>query len=217
MGDRRRRAFMFSSMKRLAVSSPRRHPNTIYLMLQNSKYVGQFYFNRREWRKNPKTGRRVYRWRPRDQWESRVIEALRIIDDETWAAVQRRLKNRQHLFSRRQSATAHLLSGLLICDRCGGRLSIVARDYYGCRNHFESGTCSNDLRIRREAIEELVIRELALRLPEYIESLRVAASRRSPGRLEPQAATRRRQLAQLRRQAQGVMGDPARTLAGARP
>ncbi len=181
-------------------------PNTIYLMLQNSKYVGQFHFNRREWRKNPETGRRVYRWRPRDQWESRVIEALRIIDDETWEAVQRRLQARQHLFSRRRSATAHLLSGLLICDRCGGRLSIVAKDYYGCRNHSESGTCLNDLRIRREAVEELVIRELALRLPEYIESLRVAANRRSPGRLEPQDATRRRQLARLRRQAQGVMG-----------
>ncbi|MGH9022212.1 MAG: recombinase family protein, partial [Acidimicrobiia bacterium] len=88
-------------------------PNTIYLMLQNSKYVGQYHFNRREWRKNPETGRRVYRWRPRDQWESRVIEDLRIIDNETWEAVQRRLKSRQHLFSRRRSATAHLLSGLL--------------------------------------------------------------------------------------------------------
>ena len=181
-------------------------PNTIYLMLQNSKYVGQFYFNRREWRKNPETGRRVYRWRPRDQWESRTIEALKIVDDKTWEAAQRRLKSRQHLFSGRRSATAHLLSGLLICDRCGGRLSIVTKDYYGCRNHSESGTCPGDLRIRREAVEELVIRELALRLPEYIESLRVAASRGSPGRLEPQAAPRRRQLAQLRRQAQGVMG-----------
>jgi len=182
-------------------------PNTIYLMLQNSKYVGQFYFNRREWRKNPETGRRVYRWRPRDQWESCVLEDLRIIDDKTWEAVQRRLKTRQHLFSRQRSATAHLLSGLLVCDRCGGRLSIVAKDYYGCRNQIESGTCPNDLRIRREAVEELVIRELALRLPEYIESLRVAANRRSSSKLEPpQGATRRRQLAQLRRQAQGIMG-----------
>jgi site-specific DNA recombinase len=182
-------------------------PNTIYLMLQNSKYVGQFHFNRREWRKNPETGRRVARWRPRDEWESRVIEALRIIDDEAWEAVQRRLKARQHLFSRRRSATAHLLSGLLICDRCGGRFSIVAKDYYGCRNHGESGTCPNALRIRREAIEELVIRELARHLPEYIESLRVAASRRSPAKLQgPQGATRGRQLAQLRRQAQGIMG-----------
>src|SRR5262249_21060359 len=71
-------------------------PNTIYLMLQTSKYVGQFYFNRREWRKNPETGRRVYRWRPRDQWESCALEELRIIDDTTCEAVQRRLNTRQH-------------------------------------------------------------------------------------------------------------------------
>jgi len=180
-------------------------PNTIYLMLQNSKYIGHLYFNRRDWRKHPETGRRVYRWRPRDQWESRVSGSLRIIDEETWEAVQRRLRTRQRLFTRRRSGTAHLLSGLLICDRCGGRLSIVAKNYYGCRNHAESGTCPNDLRIQRESIEELVIRELARHLPEYIESLRVAASQRLPPSLGPQHATRRRQLTQLRRQAEGVM------------
>src|SRR5215472_15513547 len=187
--------------KHLNLNNPGRpwRPNTIYLMLQNSKYMGQFYFNRREWRKSPETGRRVYRWRPRVQWESRVVEALRIIDDETWEAVQRRLKARQHLFSRRRSATAHLLSGLLICDRCGGRLSIVAKDYYGCRNHSESGMCPNDLRIRREAIEELVIRALARHLPEYIESLRIAANRRSLRSQDSQVATRRRELIRLRR------------------
>ena len=193
--------------KRLNLQSTHRvwRPNTIYLMLQNSKYVGRFYFNRREWRKHPETGRRVYRWRPRDQWESRVIDALRIIDDEVWDAVQRRLQTRQRLFARRRSATAHLLSGLLICDRCGGRLSIVAKDYYGCRNHVESGTCPNNLRIRREAIEELVIRALARHLPEYIEGLRIAANRRSPRSQDPQVATRRRQLINLRRQAEGIM------------
>src|SRR5262245_10536117 len=38
--------------KRLNLQSTSRlwRPNTIYLMLQNSKYVGRFYFNRREWR-----------------------------------------------------------------------------------------------------------------------------------------------------------------------
>src|SRR5262249_47719560 len=102
-------------------------------------------------------------------------------------------------------ATAHLLSGLLLCDRCGGRLSIVAKDYYGCRNHVESGTCPNDLRIRREAIEELVIRELARHLPEYVESLRIAASRRSPDTAGPEVAARRRHLTRLRSQAEGVM------------
>jgi site-specific DNA recombinase len=87
--------------KQLNAATPARawRPNTIYLMLKNPKYVGQISFNRREWHKNPDTGRRVYRFRPPDQWEGTTSEALRIIDDETWHAVQRRLRSRQHLFS----------------------------------------------------------------------------------------------------------------------
>ena len=54
-------------------------PNTIYLMLRNEKYIGRFTFNRREWRKNPETGRRVPRIRPKDQWEVREVEDLRIV------------------------------------------------------------------------------------------------------------------------------------------
>src|SRR3989449_171241 len=109
-------------------------PNTIYLMLQNTKYVGRFCFNRRQWQKDPATGRRVFRWRSPEQWERITREDLRVVDDDTWEAVQRRLQTRRHLFSRRRTATRHLLSGLLLCDRCGGRLSIVAKDYYACRN-----------------------------------------------------------------------------------
>src|SRR5262249_60034661 len=45
-----------------------------------------------------------------------------------------------------------------------------------------------------------------LRVPESTESLRIAGNRQSPDKLEPQAGRLRRQLAQLRRQAQGVMG-----------
>ena len=143
-------------------------------MLQNPKYVGHFYFNRRQWQKDPETGRRVPRWRSPDQWERITREDLRVVDDETWEAVQRRLKTRRHFFSRRRTASKHLLSGLLLCDQCGGRLSIVAKDYYACRNHTESGMCSNDLRIRREALEELVIGHISRHLVEWVEALRTS-------------------------------------------
>jgi site-specific DNA recombinase len=193
--------------KHLNAPNPLRvwRPNTIYLMLQNLKYVGRISFNRREWRKNPETGRRVYRLRPPDQWECVVIEALRIIDDETWEAVQRRLQSRQHLFSGRRSATVHLLSGLLVCDKCTGRFSIVARDYYGCRNHSESGTCTNDLRIRREAIEDLVIGELARHLPEWIEELCAAATRPPRPSLDGDARNEEQNLRRLRKQAKTLL------------
>jgi site-specific DNA recombinase len=193
--------------KQLNATNPGRawRPNTIYLMLQNPKYVGQITFNRREWHKNPDTGRRVYRLRPPDQWERITSEALRIIDDETWNTVQRRLRGRQHLFSNRRSATVHLLSGLLVCHRCGGRFSIVARDYYGCRNHTESGTCPSDLRIRREAIENVVIGELARRLPAWIEALSTAATRQPPVPSARDTQSTQRHLKKLRKQAQTLL------------
>ena len=71
-----------SSDAQAAGGVPSGFNNTIYLMLKNPKYVGQISFNRREWHKNPDTGRRVYRYRPPDQWEGITSEALRIIDDE---------------------------------------------------------------------------------------------------------------------------------------
>jgi site-specific DNA recombinase len=137
-------------------------PNTIYFMLQNSRYVGRFQFNRREWRKNPETGRRVYRWRPEDQWESLTIADLRIVDSATWEVAQHRLRNRKHMFAGGAS-TLYLLSGFLLCDRCGGPLTLIS-NCYGCKNRAESGTCQNPIRVRRESIESLVIGEIARQL-----------------------------------------------------
>jgi len=175
------------------------------LMLQNPKYVGRFYFNRRQWQKDPSTGRRVFRWRSPEQWERITREDLRVVDDDTWEAVQRRLQTRRHLFSRRRTATRHLLSGLLLCDPCGGRLSIAAKDYYACRNHAESGTCSNDLRIRREALEELVIGQIGRHLVEWVETLRTTATTKRSESHGKVAAERQKRLKDLRKRAQGVM------------
>ena len=182
-------------------------PNTLLLMLQNPKYAGRFFFNRREWVKHPDTGRRVWRLRPREQWDIREFEHLRIVDDATWEAAQRRLRTRRRLFEHGRSATAHLLSGLMLCDECGGRLGIVARDYYGCRTHMELGACSNDLRIHRTAVEQLVIGELARHLPGYIDALAEAAARASaaPTSAGPADDDRPARLATLRRQAEAVM------------
>jgi len=179
--------------------------NTIYLMLRNPRYLGRCVFNRREWRKNPETGKRVYRWRPSEQWESKQIEELRIVENEVWQKAQVRIATRPHLFSQRRTATIHLLSGLLYCDSCGGRFSIVARDYYGCRNHAESGSCSVGLRIHREAIEELVIDQLARHLPGWVEALQLAATRRVEGSADHSPADRSEQRTSLERRAATIM------------
>jgi len=151
-------------------------PNTIFLMLQNQKYVGRFIFNRREWVKNPITGRRAYRWRLPERWEVRQSEDLRIISDDLWAAVQHRLRTRKRLFAQGRSRTTHLLSGLLSCDTCGASLSVVGKNHYGCRSHAESGTCPNPLRIHRLSLEQVVLSELASRLARFIDDLIKAAT-----------------------------------------
>jgi len=179
-------------------------PNTIYYMLQNPKFIGHFHFNRREWRKNPETGRRVCRLRPRQQWEERVVEDLRIVDQATWEAVQARLRTRQRLFSHAKQRSTHLLSGLLICDQCNGRLTIVGKDYYACRNHVELGNCANDIRIHRATIEQVVLSEFARHLPAYIDQLYQAAIQTTHERTR-QAGQDRQGLEDLRREAEAIM------------
>jgi len=167
--------------------------------------VGRFTFNRREWVKNPVTGRRTYRWRPPEDWEVRQSEDLRIIDDNLWAAVQQRLSTRKRLFAQGCSRTKHLLSGLLFCKKCGGSFSVVGKDCYGCRNHSESGSCSNSLRVHRTALEQVVLSELARHLKVYIDDLSQAAAHIVQTE-EPSDTGSDQRLAKLRRQAEAIMG-----------
>jgi site-specific DNA recombinase len=191
--------------KRLNGQHPGRtwRPNTIYFMLKNPKYTGSFSFNRREWRKNPETGRRVYRLRPEEHWETLAIEDLRIVDERTWLSVARRLSNRRHLFAN-SPRVIYLLSGFLICDRCNGHFTIVSNDHYGCRNHSESSACDNDLRVRRDAMESLVIGKLATCLEVHKAAICEAAVRRELSEAEPPSPVEPT-LAALRRQAAAVM------------
>lgn len=177
-------------------------PNTVFLMLQNQKYIGHFIFNRREWVKNPSTGRRAYRWRPPEQWEVRQSEELRIIDDDLWAAVQHRLRTRRRLFANGRSRTTHLLSGLLFCETCGACLSVVSRNHYGCRSHAESGICPNPIRIHRISLEQVVLSELASRLTCFVNDLVKVATQVVQRNGD---ADTHRQLKKMRAQADAIM------------
>ena len=67
-------------------------------------------------------------------------------------------------WDRRRSS--HLLSGLVGCEECG-----IGRDYLACSAARGSGTYSNRQRIRRTALEGLIIDGLRQRLmaPELVE------------------------------------------------
>ncbi|WP_409997806.1 MULTISPECIES: recombinase zinc beta ribbon domain-containing protein, partial [unclassified Bradyrhizobium] len=67
---------------------------------------------------------------------------------------------RLHLANRPVS----LLSGLLTCGFCRGKIGILTPNRYGCLNHHRRGTCANNRTIMREKIEARVLAGLKDRL-----------------------------------------------------
>jgi len=67
---------------------------------------------------------------------------------------------RVHLANR----PVHLLSGLLICGCCGGKIGIITPNRYACLNRHRPGTCDNGRSITRDKIEARVLNGLKERL-----------------------------------------------------
>ena len=140
------------------IGGSRRRQNGI---LQNALYVGRIVWNRQSFIKDPDTGRRVSRPNPPTEWMESNLPELRIIDDETWNAVQRRRAARGGAARYYQSRPRRLLSGLLKCGKCGSGYTIAGADkrgpYLRCSRTVESGTCGNKRTVSLDAIEATVL------------------------------------------------------------
>lgn len=125
-------------------------------------YVGVRVFNRRRFRKHPDTGRRSSVLNDGKGWIREPVPALRLLDDDLWAAVQ----SRQKLVAAQPAAPARkpkrLLSGLLRCSLCGAGMTLNGAKYT-CSVHRERGTCPNGKIIAAETVERRVL--LASRAP----------------------------------------------------
>jgi len=141
-------------------------------ILNNTLYIGQLSWNRCSYVKDPRTGKRVARVNPRQDWEIVEVPDLRLIDDELWDAVKTRQNETTHTMSRDDAGNAlnrvhrrqFLLSGLLTCGICGGGYTIVGKDRYGCATRRIKGTCDNERTIKRQEIEARVLDGLKQRL-----------------------------------------------------
>jgi site-specific DNA recombinase len=141
-------------------------------VLNNELYVGALVWNRCSYIKDPRSGRRLARPNPPDQWERILVPELRIVDDALWQAVKRRQTELTFAVGRDENGHAlnrahrrrFLLSGLLVCGGCGGGYTIMGKDRYGCAAHRSKGTCGNDRTISRQAIEGRVLDGLKHRL-----------------------------------------------------
>ncbi|MGB7324093.1 MAG: recombinase family protein, partial [Rubripirellula sp.] len=133
-------------------------------LLNNEAYIGRLIYGRTQYKKNPKTGRRVPRPQPEENLTIKEVPDLRIIDDELWSRVKERQKQNTIVMPRdgdnralnRKHRKVHALSGTLICGCCGGPMAITAKDRYGCSSYRASRTCNNQRTIPRQEIEERV-------------------------------------------------------------
>lgn len=137
-------------------------------ILNNELYVGRLVWNRLRYLNDPKTGRRVSRLNPPEDWISEPTPELRIIPQEPWDAAKSRQKrtalpkrtNRGHALGRARRAK-FLLSGLLICGVCGGSMSVISQTHIGCSSARNKGICNNRKSIARTKVEDRVLTALS--------------------------------------------------------
>lgn len=149
-------------------------PSAAREMLYNSRYAGRIIWNRTRYVKVPGTNRRIARPRPPEEWHTIHDEQLRIIPEDLWARVHKRLlwirkeygRGRKPGLLSRNASSPYLLSGFLVCSECGGKLIIVSGQgnrrhrRYGCPRNYFRGTCSNSLTERQDRLEARLLEGL---------------------------------------------------------
>jgi site-specific DNA recombinase len=146
-------------------------PSAISVMLHNERYRGVAIWNRTRKVRDPRTGRRVQRLRPRSEWTVVESPQLRVISDSIWERVQARLAAINAVFSSgravglysRSYTAKYLFSGFLKCGLCGSNIVLISGRggagwaKYGCPLHQNRGICTNGLVVRRDRLERELI------------------------------------------------------------
>lgn len=193
-------------------------------ILNNELYTGVLVWNRQRFVKDPSTGKRVSRPNPESQWIRTEVPHLKIVDDELWRAARARQQQISALFGPNPANTREgrakrlhlanrpvsLLSGLLTCGCCGGKIGILTPNRYGCLNHHRRGTCANNRTIMRDKIESRVLVGLKDRLvsseavAEAVRAYAEEMNRLNHDR-RAQAETDHRALQKIERAVAGIM------------
>jgi DNA invertase Pin-like site-specific DNA recombinase len=151
------------------------HHSQVRRMLCNQKYIGSWSWGTTKVVRNSQ-GKKKQAAVPRDQHVVRDRQELRIVDQETWEAAQRRLGELHEAFGskdgqkRRGPRTHHtamypasLLGGLVKCRACGSRMHIQgtgARAYMLCPAH-SKGTCGMAGHVRIPKAEDALLQFVA--------------------------------------------------------
>ncbi len=190
-------------------------------LLNNELYHGELVWNRCSYVKDPRTGKRVARPNPQEQWERTSVPHLKIIDDDLWERVKTRQRLLSEAFAENQpdpsvnalNATHRprfVLSGLLRCGCCGGGYTIKSRDRFGCAAVKQKGTCQNSRTITRQELEARVFSGLKDRLmapeliAEFVRGYQEDVERERKERRKEEAQ-RTKRLADIDRKIEGIL------------
>ena len=153
-------------------------------ILNNELYIGKRVWNRSKYYKDPETRKRVSRLRSVDEWQVYEVPHLRIVSNDLWDAVKKRQgelskqkattgKSDKNKLSQNQALRRkkYLLSGLLECGQCGGKLTIAGtgeRRRYYCADAREKGSavCDGFKGLLQVDAERLVLAGLKEKLME---------------------------------------------------
>lgn len=151
-------------------------------ILHNELYRGRVLYNRQTFRKDPETRKRVSLANAAADLVAQDVPDLRIIDEPLWQAVALRLAQLGGSRPDQARRPKRLLSGLLRCGHCGGIFTVIAKDYWGCSNRRQTGTCQNHALIRDGEAQERIWAAVRTELlhPDviaaYIDEMRKAAA-----------------------------------------
>jgi DNA invertase Pin-like site-specific DNA recombinase len=133
--------------------------SAIRVILKNPLYCGRMRWNVSQFVRDPDSGKYKRRRRPQADWVENREESLRIIPDEVFERAQARTRASADSDKRLKSGgkTRYLLSGLLVCKVCKAHYVIADARSYACSGHWRGGACANDIRVRRDAIERVIL------------------------------------------------------------
>jgi site-specific DNA recombinase len=149
-------------------------PTAIREMLKNELYIGNVVWNRSKFVKVPGTNKRQRRLRRESEWLRSSNPELAIVPADLWSAVRARFAALPGILGYPKSrglvpramTSPYLFSGLLKCGECGANLIIATgggthrHKKYACSRRFNRGGCENDLYIRRDDLEDLLLGKL---------------------------------------------------------
>ncbi len=156
-------------------------PATVSRLLDNEKYIGRWGWNKTESRRDPRTGRRRRSVKPDSEWVVHEDESLRIVPQDLWEKVRARRQEVRRSWpggkgwrgfsseqgGRQRHFPTHLLSGTMVCGKCGAAIAQVSGKsgggYYGCLGAVK-GACDNRMLVRRKLAEKIILQAVRERL-----------------------------------------------------